>query len=187
VNRPISFADLKAQHESLEPEISQALQRVITAGNFVLGPETRAFERELAELCGAPHCVGCASGSDALQLALQGLGVGAGDEVIVPAFTFFATAQSVIAAGATPTFVDVDPETGLINGELIEERISPRTRAIVPVHLFGRVCDMSVITQLARRHDLRVVEDAAQAHGASRAGLRAGSLGDAAAFSFYPG
>lgn len=184
---PITFADLRAQHRSLEPEISRALLGVVEAGAFVLGPQTRAFEQEFADYCGVAHCVGCASGSDALQLALQGLGIAAGHEVIVPAFTFFATAQAVLATGARPVFADVDEATGLIDPASVAAQISARTRAIVAVHLFGAICDMPSLARLAQRHDLRLLEDAAQAHGATQGELRAGSFGDAAAFSFYPG
>jgi dTDP-4-amino-4,6-dideoxygalactose transaminase len=145
------------------------------------------FEAEFARFCGTKHCVGVASGTDALHLIFRALDIGAGDEVILPAFTFVASALGVTLAGATPVLVDVLPENGLIDPDLIEAAITPRTKAILPVHLYGRCAAMEPIMPVAHKHGLHVVEDAAQAHGATRAGQRAGSFGSAAAFSFYPG
>jgi dTDP-4-amino-4,6-dideoxygalactose transaminase len=181
----IPFVDLKAQHAALRGEIRAALDDALDSMNLLLGPNVRAFESELAAYCGVRHAIGVGSGTDALYLALRGCGIGQGDEVITVANSFIATAAAIALTGATPVFVDVDPHTKLIDPERIRAAITPKTRAIVPVHLFGQVADMSAILDLAREHDLRVVEDACQAHGATHEGRRAGSLGDAAAFSFY--
>ncbi|HEY2146619.1 MAG TPA: DegT/DnrJ/EryC1/StrS family aminotransferase, partial [Pirellulales bacterium] len=151
------------------------------------GPPVAQFEAEFADFCGVPRCIGVASGTDALHLIFRGLEIGSQDEVIVPAFTFVASALGVSLAGAKPVLVDVRREDGLIDPEKIEAAITPRTRAILPVHLYGRTCEMDVINQIAAAHDLVVVEDACQAHGATYKGRPAGSLGHAAAFSFYPG
>lgn len=183
----IGFANLPAQYRSLEAELASTLSRVLRAGQFILGPETRAFEREFARFCGSRCAVGCANGTDALELCLRGLGIGPGHEVVVPAFGFFATAEAVCATGAAPAFVDVEPDTGLIDASRLESVIGERTRAIVVVHLFGNVCDVNAVREMVRARELFVVEDAAQAHGARLGEHGVGSLGDAAAFSFYPG
>jgi dTDP-4-amino-4,6-dideoxygalactose transaminase len=196
--RQVPFVDLRAQYLEIKTEIDDAIQRVIDDTAFVGGDELRAFEQEFAEYCakssgteatGRPHltCVGCANGTDALFLALRGLGIGAGDEVITVAHTFTATAAAIVLAGARPVFVDILEDTMLMDPETIEAAITPRTRAIIPVHLYGQPCEMDRIMDIARRHDLKVIEDAAQAHGASWRGRRPGSLGDVATFSFYPG
>ena len=183
----IPLVDLKAQYASIRDEINAALQSVLDDANFVLGPAVGRFETAFAAACGVPHCIGVASGTDALQLILRASGIGPRDEVILPAFTFVATALGVSLAGATPVLVDVCRDDALIDPDRIEAAITPRTRAIVPVHLYGRCADMDRIRQIAAKHDLLVIEDACQAHGATYRGRPAGSLGDAAAFSFYPG
>jgi dTDP-4-amino-4,6-dideoxygalactose transaminase len=178
--------DLKAQYQTIRDEIETALFDVIENQAFVLGPEVAAFEAEVARYCGVAHGVGCASGSDALLLPLLALGIGAGDEVITTPYTFFATAGSIWRTGARPVFVDIDPETYNIDPSRIEAAITPRTRAIIPVHLYGQTAEMDAIAAIAARHRLTVLEDAAQAIGAAYRGTRAGALGQAAAFSFYP-
>jgi dTDP-4-amino-4,6-dideoxygalactose transaminase len=185
---PISVPalDLKAQYKTICDEIEVALRDVIENQAFILGPVVAAFEAELARYCGVAHGVGCASGSDALLLPLIALGVGTGDEVITTPYTFFATAGSIWRTGARPVFVDIDPETYNIDPARIEAAITPRTRVIVPVHLYGQTAAMEPINAIAARHGLTVLEDAAQAIGAAYHGKRAGGLGDVAAFSFYP-
>jgi dTDP-4-amino-4,6-dideoxygalactose transaminase len=183
----IPLVDLKAQYLAIRPEVDAAIQGVLDEACFILGPPVEAFEGAFAAFCQAKHCVGVASGTDALHLIFRALGVGPGDEVILPAFTFIATALGVTLAGATPVLVDVNDDDGLIDPEKIEAAITPRTKAILPVHLYGRCADMGRIAAIAQAHELKVVEDAAQAHGATYGGKPAGSLGHAAAFSFYPG
>ncbi len=183
----VPLVDLLAQYALIKAEVAVAIQGVLDHGGYVLGPEVAAFESAFAAFCHAKHCVGVANGTDAIHLILRGLGIGPGDEVILPAFTFVATALGVTQAGADPVLVDVRHDDALIDPALVEAAITPRTRAIMPVHLYGRCCDMAAIRDIAARHGLKVVEDAAQAHGATYCGQRAGSLGDAAAFSFYPG
>jgi dTDP-4-amino-4,6-dideoxygalactose transaminase len=182
----VPFVDLARDHAPLRAELHAAAARQIDAGDFVLGEQVTLFEREFAAYCGTRECVGVGSGTAALTIALLAAGVGRGDEVIVPAHTYIATALAVLHAGAQPVLCDVDPDTGLIDPAAAETVVGPRTAAIVPVHLYGRLCPMEPLTALARRHGLFVLEDAAQAHGAARDGRRAGSLGAAAAFSFYP-
>lgn len=177
---------LGRHHAPIAEELRGAFDGVLEDGGFVLGREVEEFEREFAAYCGAEHCVGVASGTAALTLALLAAGISPGDEVIVPAHTFIATAFGVSNAGAVPIFCDVDDATGLIDIDSAAGLVNSRTAAIVPVHLYGQVCDMDAVNALAKRHGLLVIEDAAQAHGASRNGSRAGSLGIAAAFSFYP-
>jgi dTDP-4-amino-4,6-dideoxygalactose transaminase len=183
----IPLVDLKAQYATIQAEMNQALQSVLNETCFILGPPLDAFERAFAAFCGVKHCVGVASGTDALHLILRGLGIGPGDEVIVPAFTFVATALGVTLAGATPVLVDVGHQDALIDPDRIAAAITPRTKAVIPVHLYGRCADMDPIHRVAMEHGLQVIEDAAQAHGATYKGSRAGSLGRAAGFSFYPG
>jgi dTDP-4-amino-4,6-dideoxygalactose transaminase len=183
----IPLVDLKAQYQSIRTEVNAALQSVLDEACFILGPPVARFERDFAAFCGTPHCVGVASGTDALQLIFRAMNLRAGDEVIVPAFTFVATALGVSLAGGQPVLVDVRREDGLIDPDRIEAAITPRTRAILPVHLYGRCCDMDRIHEIAKTHNLQVIEDACQAHGATYRGRPAGSLGHAAAFSFYPG
>jgi dTDP-4-amino-4,6-dideoxygalactose transaminase len=182
----VPFLDLGRTHARLREEFVEAFERVLGSSAFVLGEEVAAFEADFAAYCGADRCAGVASGTAALVLALQAAGVGPGDEVIVPGHTFIASALGVIHAGATPVFCDVEPGTGLIDAESAEAAISDRTAAIIAVHLYGQVCDMHALRQLADRRGLLLVEDAAQAHGATLDGDRAGSLGDLACFSFYP-
>lgn len=185
--RPVPLVDLAIQHREVAAEVAQRLEHVFSAGSYVLGPPVVEFESEFAAYSGVAHCVGVANGTDAIELALRAVGVGYGDEVIIPANTFVATAGAVSRAGAVPVLVDCDPRYLLIDPAAIEERISNRTRAIVPVHLYGQLAPMEQIIEIAARHGIPVVEDAAQAQGAERAGRRAGAWGDAAATSFYPG
>src|SRR3954451_8325960 len=165
-----------------QDRLSEALDRVARSGRYVLGPEVAAFEQEFAAYLGVGHCVGVANGTDALTIALRSLGVGAGDEVIMPSFTFYATAEAAVVAGAVPVVCDVDPETCCVTPETVEPALSSRTKAIVPVHLFGNVAPVPELRELG----VPVLEDAAQAAGAALAGRRAGALGDAATFSFFP-
>jgi dTDP-4-amino-4,6-dideoxygalactose transaminase len=186
LRRTIPLVDLGAQNSSLGPDIREAIAGVLGRGDFILGDEVRLFEREFAEYCRVSHAVGVGSGSDALQLACRALELGEGDEVIVPAMTFAATAFAVSLSGARPVLVDVRAEDGLIDPGKIEAAVTPRTRAIIPVHLYGQCADMAAICEIAARHSLAVIEDAAQAHGATYRGRCAGSLGDLGCFSFYP-
>jgi dTDP-4-amino-4,6-dideoxygalactose transaminase len=178
--------DLRAQYQAIRDEIEPVLRRVIEGQMFVLGPEVERLEIEVAEYCGVARGIGCASGTDALLLPLMALGVGPGDEVITTPYSFFATAGSIWRIGARPVFVDIEPETYNLDPTRIEAAITPRTRAIMPVHLYGQAADMDPIAAIARQRGLFVLEDAAQAIGAAYRGRRAGSLGQAAAFSFYP-
>lgn len=183
---PVPLCDIQAQYRALKDEIDAAVLRVLASGQAILGPEVAAFEQEAAAYCGAQYGIGCGSGTDALVLALRAIGVGPGDEVIVPPFTFFASASAVARIGAKPVFVDVDPLTFNIDPNQIEAKITPRTRAIMPVHLFGQCCDMDAITEIASDHRLYVVEDAAQSFGSEYKGKRCGTLGAVACMSFYP-
>jgi dTDP-4-amino-4,6-dideoxygalactose transaminase len=181
----VPLVDLRAAFLPIREEIFREFARVLDGMELLLGPQVRAFEAEFAEYLGVVHGVGVSSGTDALQVALRACGVGPGDEVIVPSHTFFATVEAVLHAGATPVFVDVEPETLTLDVRAIPAALSSATRAIVPVHLYGHPADMDPILEIARGRDLRVVEDAAQAHGARYRGRRCGSLGDAGCFSFY--
>jgi dTDP-4-amino-4,6-dideoxygalactose transaminase len=183
----IPLVDLHAQYETIKPEIDTAIQRTIDRTAFILGPETQQFEGHFAEFCRVKHAVGLDSGTAALHLALLALGVGAGDEVITTAHTFIATAEPVSLQGARPVFVDIDPRTYNMDPAQLEAAITPRTKAIIPVHLYGQPAEMDPILDIARRHHLPVIEDAAQAHGATYRGHTIGSLGTMACFSFYPG
>lgn len=178
--------DLGPQLEALAEELATATARVIASRQFILGPELEAFESEFAAYCGVRHAIGVASGTDALELALRSVGIGEGDEVITVSHTFIATALAITAVGAKPVFVDVRRDDGLMDPDRAADAVTDRTRAIVPVHLYGRCVEMDRLLRLAREHGLRVVEDAAQAHGASIHGRKAGSLGDVGCFSFYP-
>ena len=182
----VPLLDVNAQNLPLEPELKEVFEKVLRSGRFILGPEIEAFEREVAALAGARHGVSMSSGTDALIAALMALDIGAGDEVICPAFTFFATAGAVWRAGATPVFVDVCPVSFNINLEHARAKITPRTKAIIPVHLFGQCADMDAVMALAREHGLRVIEDAAQAMGAAFKGAGAGAIGDFGCFSYFP-
>lgn len=184
---PIPLVDLKAQRASISAEIETTIARVLGRCDFILGEDLRLFELEFAEYCDVSYALGVASGTDALYLACRALGLGKGDEVIVPAMTFAATAFGVSLTGARPVFVDVQAEDGLIDPDRIEAAITPRTKAIIPVHLYGQCADMTAVCNIAAKYSLIVIEDAAQAHGANYAGKRAGSLGDIGCFSFYPG
>jgi len=183
---PIPLVDLKAQYQAIKEEIDRAMRRVVESTAFIMGPEVSAFEEAFAAYCEAQYAVGVGSGTAALFLALKACGIGPGDEVITTPFTFMATAETISQAGARPVFVDIDPVTYNLNPELIEKVITPRTRAIIPVHLYGQPAEMDAIHEIAKAHGLWVIEDAAQAHGARYKGRRAGSLGDIACFSFYP-
>ncbi|MCD8045507.1 MAG: DegT/DnrJ/EryC1/StrS family aminotransferase [Clostridiales bacterium] len=183
----IPFATFENMHREVEAEMTDAFQRVYHNGWFIQGEELAAFEKEFAAYCGAKYCVGCGNGLDALILILKAYGIGAGDEVIVPANTYIATALAVSYTGASPVFVDPELATFNIDPAQIEARITDRTKAIMAVHLYGQTAGMDEIRDIADRHGLKVIEDAAQAHGASLRGVRAGALGDAAGFSFYPG
>ena len=182
----IPWVNLTQQHRALRNEINAVIQDILDRGAFILGPEVDKLEEEFAAYCGTKYAIGVDSGLSALELSLRALGIGAGHEVIVPAHTFTATAAAVTFAGATPVFVDVDPETWNIDPERVEDAITPRTKAILPVHLYGLPADMNMILGIAEKHNLKVVEDACQAHGATYKGQRTGSMGHAAGFSFYP-
>ncbi len=183
----IPLVDLKAQYLSLKPEMDVAIQGVLDTTSFILGPHVDTFEKRFAEFCGASHCIGMGNGTDATVLALEGLGVGRGDEVITVSHTFIATAEGISELGAIPVFVDVRDDSLLMDVSKVEAAITPRTKAIVPVHLYGQTVDMDPLLAIARKHGLKVMEDACQAHGAEYRGRRAGSMGDAATFSYYPG
>jgi dTDP-4-amino-4,6-dideoxygalactose transaminase len=183
----IPFVDLAAQYESLKPEIQAAIDEVFRAGTYIQGPAVDAFERAFAGKMDTAHAIGCANGTASLSLALEALGIGDGDEVLTVAHTFIATAEAICHVGAKPVFVDIEPAAYGMDAALLEAAITPRTRAIVPVHLYGAPCDMDPILAVARKHHLKVIEDAAQAHFATYRGGRVGSLGDCGSFSFYPG
>jgi dTDP-4-amino-4,6-dideoxygalactose transaminase len=182
----VPLCDLQAQYQELRPQLEEAVQRVLASCQVINGPEVSGLEEEVARYCGAAHGIGCASGSDALLLAVQALGIGADDEVILPPFTFFATVGAVCRSGARPVFADIDPLTCNLDPHQVENKITSRTRAIIGVHLFGQCMDMEPLWQVAERHNLPIIEDAAQAIGAEYQKKRAGTLGSMACFSFYP-
>ena len=182
----VPLLDLRAQYASIKGEIDAAIHRVLDSQGFILGPEVEALEREIADYCGVKHGIGVASGSDALALCVPALGIGPGDEVITTPYSFFATASCIARADAKPVFVDIDPDTYNIDASLIERVVTARTRAILPVHLYGQCAQMDVLMDIARRRGLKVLEDAAQAIGADFRGQRACSMGDAGILSFYP-
>jgi len=182
----IPILDLRPEIEALWDELQEAITRVLRSGQFILGPEVNAFEQEVAAYLGVKHAIGLNSGTDALVIGLRALGIGSGDEVITTSFTFFATAEAISQVGATPVFVDIDPKSFNIDPNLIEEKITPRTKAILPVHLYGRPAEMGAILDLADQYGLKVLEDCAQAFGASYHGKKVGTLGHAGAFSFFP-
>lgn len=184
--RAVPALDLKAQYHAIRDEVDEAIRRVVESQHFILGPEVAAFEAEAARYGRVAHAVGCASGSDALLLPLMAWGLGPGDEVVMPPYTFFATAGAVWRLGARPVFVDIRPDTYNLDPDLIAPALTPRTRAIIPVHLYGQAADMDPILALARERGLKVLEDAAQAIGAGYKGRTVGGIGDAAALSFYP-
>jgi dTDP-4-amino-4,6-dideoxygalactose transaminase len=183
----IPLVDLQAQYRSIKSEIDEAVQRVLSSAQFILGDEVAEFERDFARYCQAAECVAVNSGTSALHLSLLAAGIGPGDEVITVPFTFVATVAAICYTGARPVFVDIEPTYLMMDPDRIERTITPRTRAIVPVHLYGQPADMTPILEIARRRGLMVIEDAAQAHGAEFDGRRCGSLGESAGFSFYPG
>lgn len=183
----VPFLDLKVQYRALQPAVNLAINQVLARGDYILGEEVGAFEEAFARYCGAAHAIGVDSGYSALELILRGYGIGPGDEVITAANTFVATVLAISICGARPVLVDTHPTTYTLDPEQVEAAITPATRAIMPVHLYGQTADMQPLVAIARRHHLLVIEDAAQAHGACYHGRRTGVLGDAAAFSFYPG
>jgi dTDP-4-amino-4,6-dideoxygalactose transaminase len=183
----IPFLDLKTQYRQIEAELKPVLENIMANGAFIGGPEVTAFEAEFAAYCGSPYCVGLNSGTDALRFAMMTLGIKPGDEVITVANTFIATTETITQAGGKPVFVDIDPATCTIDVSRIEAKVTPRTRAIIPVHLYGQPADMDPIMEIARRHHLAVIEDACQAHGALYKGRKAGTIGAVGCFSFYPG
>jgi dTDP-4-amino-4,6-dideoxygalactose transaminase len=183
---PVPFVDLTAQHQPIQAQIQQAIQDVLQRGDYILGHALAEFEQAFASACRVQHGIGVACGTDAIALGLQACGIGREDEVILPANTFVATLIGVIRAGATPVLVDCDPKTALIDLVAAEKAITPKTRAIIPVHLYGQMVSPTLLLELASTYDLLIFEDAAQAHLAEREGYRAGSIGIAAAFSFYP-
>jgi dTDP-4-amino-4,6-dideoxygalactose transaminase len=182
----VPLMNVRAQYESLIPEITKRFAEIVDSSSFVLGAHVKAFEAEAAAYLGTKHAIGVANGTDALVIVLRALGIGPGDEVICPPYTFYATPESIAAVGATPVFADVDEQTFNLDLDEVRSRITGRTKAIMPVHLFGQPADMDELNALAKEHSLAVVEDAAQAWGATYKGARVGSLGDAATFSFYP-
>jgi dTDP-4-amino-4,6-dideoxygalactose transaminase len=182
---PIQFVDLKKQYAPLKEEILSGISQVLDGMHLFLGENVQALEKDFSAFSGAKHGIGVSDGTNALHIILRAMGIGPGDEVITPSHTFIATAEAIVLAGATPVFVDIDPQTFLMDIAEIEDKITPRTKAILPVHLYGQMVDMPAFRQIADRHGLKLIEDACQAHGAAFAGYHAGSLGDAAAFSFY--
>lgn len=182
----IPWVDLTIQHQNIRNEITTAFQDVLDRGDFILGQDVKKLEEEFAAYCGTKYAIGVDNGLSALELSLRALGIGPGHEVIVPAHTFTATAAAITFAGATPVFVDVDPETWNIDPERVKDAITSQTKAILPVHLYGLPVDMDLILSIAEKYDLKVVEDACQAHGAEYKGQRTGGMGHAAGFSFYP-
>lgn len=185
--QPVKLVNLRRQFLEVEADVRAAIEGVLQTQVFIQGPLVRAFAAQFAAAIGAPHVVGCSNGTSALSTALEVLGIGLGDEVITVANTFFATAEAILHVGAKPVFVDVDPLTHTIDPDRVEQAIGPNTRAIMPVHLYGSPCDMDALRIIAGRHNLKLIEDAAQAHLATYRGHGVGSLGDAAGFSFYPG
>jgi dTDP-4-amino-4,6-dideoxygalactose transaminase len=183
----IPFVDLRAQYQAIRAEVDAAIRGVLESCQFTLGPEVEAFEQEFAAFCGRRYGVGVNTGTSALHLALLAAGVGPGDEVITSPFTFVATVAAIHYAGARPVLVDIDPETYTLDPARLEAAVTPRTRAVVPVHLYGQTAEMAPVLDVARRRGLAVIEDACQAHGAEYRGRRAGALGEMGCFSFYPG
>ena len=182
----VPLLDLKSQYATMKSEILPAIEKLCDSQYFILGPDVEKFEKEVAEYCGAKYACGVTSGSDALIIALMVEGIGNGDEVITTPFTFFATAGAIARVGATPVFVDIDPETFNINPKAVEEKVTDKTKAIIPVHLYGQCADMDEIMSIAKKHSLIVIEDGAQAIGSEYEGKRAGSIGDYGCFSFFP-
>ena len=183
----IPFVDLKTQYQSLKPAMDAAMQEVIDTTAFIGGRFVKTFEEAYAEAYGVRHCIGVANGTDAIYIALKALDIGPGDEVITVANSWISTSETISQAGATPVFVDIEPDAYTIDPSLIEARITPKTKAIIPVHLYGQPAEMDPIMAIAERHNLHVIEDCAQAHFAEYRGRRVGTFGIAATFSFYPG
>jgi len=183
----VPFVDLKAQYLSIKEEIDGAIGQVLQNTSFIGGQTVRQFEKAFAEYIGINHCVSCANGTDAIEMLLQAMGIGEGDEVIVPAISWIATSEAVSTVGGTPVFVDIEPEFYTLNPAKIEEKITPKTKAIIPVHLYGQPANMPAIMKIAQKHQLKVLEDCAQAHGATIEGKTVGTWGDCGSFSFYPG
>ena len=186
MSTPVPILDLKAQYSAIRADIHAAIDRVLESQHFILGPEVEALEKELAAYCQCQHAIAVSSGTDALLVALMAIGIQPGDEVITAPYSFFATAGSIVRLGAVPVFVDIDPETCNIQSAHIEAAVTPRTRAILPIHLTGQVADMDPILETARRHNIYIIEDACQAIGADYKGQRAGSMGHLGCFSFFP-
>jgi len=182
----VPLLDLKAQYQGMAEEINERLKSVVESQCFILGPEVEALEKEISAFFGAKHAIGVASGTDALILSLKALGVGPGDEVITTPFSFYATASCIVHAGARPVFADIDPDTCLISPETVRSAVGERTKAVIPVHLFGQCAEMDALSRIAEEHGLKILEDACQAAGAEYRGRRAGAMGDAGALSFYP-
>ncbi len=182
----ISLIHIDRQFQSIKSEISAALERILTRGQFIIGQEVNQFEREASDYLQVPYAIGVGNGTDALVLALEALNIGKGDEVITTPFTFFATSEAISRVGAKPVFADIDPKTYNLDPIAIEAKITSKTKAILPVHLFGQPCAMEHVMELAREHQLYVIEDACQAFGAEVNGVKAGSLGDIGCFSFFP-
>ncbi len=189
MNNPnkVAFVDLYAQHQEVEQELLEVFQRVLKKSSFILGPEVVAFEQAFAQYVGAKECLAVNNGTTALQLVLEALEIGPGDEVITVANTFIATAEAISAVGARPVFVDADPVSYTMDPQLVEAAITPKTKALLPVHLYGQSADLDALMAIAKRHNLYLVEDACQAHGATYKGKRVGAFGIAGCFSFYPG
>ncbi|MBN1901539.1 DegT/DnrJ/EryC1/StrS family aminotransferase [Candidatus Sumerlaeota bacterium] len=185
--KQIPLVDLKAQYHAIREEIDEAIQNILENSQFIMGEPVKRFEEEFAAFCGVKYAIATSSGTTAIHLALIASGIGAGNEVIVPSHTFIATAEPICHCGAVPVFVDVDPDTYNMDANLLEAAITPRTRAIIPVHLYGQCAEMDIILEIARKHKLTVIEDCAQAHGAKYKSFPAGTLGDFACFSFFPG
>jgi len=183
----VPFVDLNAQYKSIQGEVDKAISEVISKTAFIGGSYVKSFELAFAQFCNVKHCVGVGNGTDAIFIALKALGIGTGDEVITVANSFIATSEAITMTGAKVVFVDINPDTYSINVNLIEEKITNRTKAIIPVHLYGQPADMDAILEIAKKHGLKVIEDAAQAHGAKYKQSTIGSIGDVACFSFYPG
>ena len=183
----VAFVDLYQQHQAIEEELVEVFRRVLRKSSFILGPEVVGFEQAFASYVGAAECIAVNNGTTALQLVLAGLGIGPGDEVITVANTFIATAEAISAVGARPVFVDVDPVSYTMDPQLVEAAITPNTKVLLPVHLYGQTADVDALLEIARRHNIHLIEDACQAHGATYKGRKAGSLGIAGCFSFYPG
>jgi dTDP-4-amino-4,6-dideoxygalactose transaminase len=183
----VPFVDLRAQHDSIRKELFDTITQIIDTSSFIMGPAIKEFEPKFAEFCGCKHAIGVSSGTSALHLALWALGIGRGDEVITIPHTFIATTEAISLRGAKPVFVDIDAATFTMDVSKLEAAITPRTKAVIPVHLYGHPTDMDPLLEIARKHNLKVVEDCAQSHGAEYKGKRVGTMGDAGCFSFFPG